>query len=430
MPSLPAFLKIRADEGSGQVKLSYLFLLGFIASSVALLGLFWFFAAYETREALPLAPHVPRLSQNQLFDIIRNTVTAAAALGVGITLFFSYRRQQTAEETQRIGAEAQRTAAKAQETAASALELSNKQHSLDQQRRHDAITSGLRDRYSKAAEQLGSGHMAVRLAGVYSLAALADDWAENGNEDERQVCIDLLCAYFRSHSDETAATRKELVDATVQVVQGRITNPADQRKNWCSTRINLVRPGLLPVLGPVRLEGAGVLTIQEALVVRRRIRGVYINGGQFKIQKLRGVRRLLGIVDGYVKGGGRIEVTLQDRSEELPKQQVQPTIVFQGLLVEQGTIQVAASGAHVMFTRCIFEDGAVLELDASRAHENDHRGKVTFNNCTFKTNVFGDAANWTEGDEEIAMSTDELVVDEHTTFADGVPSLQSFPRPA
>lgn len=43
-----------------------------------------------------------------------------------------------------------------------------------------------------AAEQLGSDKPAVRLAGVYAMAGLADDWEEN-----RQVCIDVLCAYLR-----------------------------------------------------------------------------------------------------------------------------------------------------------------------------------------------------------------------------------------
>ena len=33
---------------------------------------------------------------------------------------------------------------------------------------------------------------AVRLAGVYAMAGLADDWKEN-----RQTCVDVLCAYLR-----------------------------------------------------------------------------------------------------------------------------------------------------------------------------------------------------------------------------------------
>ncbi len=47
-------------------------------------------------------------------------------------------------------------------------------------------------RYTTAADQLGHEKAAVRLAGVYAMARLADDWIE-----QRQVCIDVLCAYLR-----------------------------------------------------------------------------------------------------------------------------------------------------------------------------------------------------------------------------------------
>jgi len=47
-------------------------------------------------------------------------------------------------------------------------------------------------RYQTAAEQLGHATAAVRLAGAYAMATLADDWPE-----QRQTCIDVLCAYLR-----------------------------------------------------------------------------------------------------------------------------------------------------------------------------------------------------------------------------------------
>jgi hypothetical protein len=54
-------------------------------------------------------------------------------------------------------------------------------------------TRTLNERFATAAEQLGSDKQsAVRLAGVYALAGLVDDWPEN-----RQTCVDVLCAYLR-----------------------------------------------------------------------------------------------------------------------------------------------------------------------------------------------------------------------------------------
>jgi hypothetical protein len=49
------------------------------------------------------------------------------------------------------------------------------------------------ERFATAADQLGDDKpAAVRLAGVYAMAGLADDWKEN-----RQTCVDVLCAYLR-----------------------------------------------------------------------------------------------------------------------------------------------------------------------------------------------------------------------------------------
>ncbi len=50
----------------------------------------------------------------------------------------------------------------------------------------------LNERFITIAAQLADAHAAVRLAGVHAMAGLADDWEEN-----RQTCIDVLCAYLR-----------------------------------------------------------------------------------------------------------------------------------------------------------------------------------------------------------------------------------------
>jgi hypothetical protein len=55
-------------------------------------------------------------------------------------------------------------------------------------------TRALNERFATAADQLGSDKPAIRLAGVYSMAGLADDWEKREN---RQTCVDVLCAYLR-----------------------------------------------------------------------------------------------------------------------------------------------------------------------------------------------------------------------------------------
>jgi uncharacterized protein YjbI with pentapeptide repeats len=71
------------------------------------------------------------------------------------------------------------------------------QKTLEQQRKQldrtlaEQRTRTLNERFATAAEQLGSDKPSVRLAGVYAMAGLADDW------ENRQTCIDVLCAYLR-----------------------------------------------------------------------------------------------------------------------------------------------------------------------------------------------------------------------------------------
>jgi hypothetical protein len=56
----------------------------------------------------------------------------------------------------------------------------------------------------------------VRLAGVYAMARLADDW-----EDQRQTCIDVLCAYLR------------MPTPVVEFNAGMVDDPADLRVREC-----------------------------------------------------------------------------------------------------------------------------------------------------------------------------------------------------
>jgi hypothetical protein len=79
-------------------------------------------------------------------------------------------------------------AAQATETAAKEAR-SDERHQLDLSQTRARL---LRERFGRAAEQMGSGEPAVRLAGVSAMASLADEW-----EKQRQQCVDVLCAYLR-----------------------------------------------------------------------------------------------------------------------------------------------------------------------------------------------------------------------------------------
>ncbi|MFJ6002563.1 hypothetical protein [Arthrobacter sp. NPDC092385] len=208
-----------------QINLGLLLFLGVSVSTVAVLLTAYFLAAYETG-SFGWWTQPGRITPDTSFSIIRNSVTLVAALGLAATLFLSYRRQQAAEKTlrltadaqkiaadaQKTGVEVQKTAAAAQVTANKNYELANRNFALISEKHGLDVVAALRGRYVSAAEQLGNTSPAVRLAGIYALASLADDWSDKHNYKERQVCVDLLTSYLslmQSASDASAPTHSE-----------------------------------------------------------------------------------------------------------------------------------------------------------------------------------------------------------------------------
>lgn len=207
-----------------------------VISSIAVVGLlFMLFAAYETQTWIFWqAP--TRLDQDTLFGVGRNAVTLAAALGVGVTLFFSYRKQQTAERAQELAVRAQSMALESQDLATRTLQLSLDKHDLDR-------VSELRNRYARSAEQLANEKEAIQMAGVHSLAALSDDWIEIQNEDERQVCVSLLCSYTSNGFDESStsnANRNTPRTNAADVILSRLSPElSNTPRSWSDSSIKL-----------------------------------------------------------------------------------------------------------------------------------------------------------------------------------------------
>ncbi|WP_327249859.1 pentapeptide repeat-containing protein [Streptomyces sp. NBC_01320] len=124
-------------------------------------------------------------------DVIKITITILALGGAVLAGIYAYRKQQLAEgDTHRVGA------------------------------------SQLAECYTTAADQLGHDNPAVRLAGVYALARLADDW-----EEQRQVCIDVLCAYPRMPhetdptSDKYKEGEREVRHTIIRVIRDHLREP-------------------------------------------------------------------------------------------------------------------------------------------------------------------------------------------------------------
>ncbi|WFR72483.1 pentapeptide repeat-containing protein [Prescottella defluvii] len=144
--------------------------------------------------------------------------------------------------------------------AASVAAYSRRQTEKHFQASHSlGVMGAFRDRYTTAAEQLAHESAAIRLAGVYALAALADDWAQNGNENESQVCVDLLRAYLRTAQSGSAERRTstagepdptidegelEVRKTIVMTINGRRILASSDPRSWVSLDCSLARADL------------------------------------------------------------------------------------------------------------------------------------------------------------------------------------------
>lgn len=117
-------------------------------------------------------------------DAIRIGLTLAAGGGAAVALVVAFRRQKVLEED-REGKRADDAADR-------------------------EVQRALHDRYQSATAQLGHDNHTIRLAGVFALAAVADDWLARIDRGQAQVCIDVLCSYLRTDERVTDRSQPDL----------------------------------------------------------------------------------------------------------------------------------------------------------------------------------------------------------------------------
>jgi hypothetical protein len=133
-----------------------------------------------------------------LLGVIKTTITVAGFVGAVLVGAYGYRKQRLVEGDA-----------------------------------HRADAEQLAQRYTTAADQLGHEKVAVRLAGVYAMARLADDW-----DEQRQVCIDVLCAYLRMPYEPDTASEKhregerEVRLTIIRLIRDHLRDPSAPT-TWC-----------------------------------------------------------------------------------------------------------------------------------------------------------------------------------------------------
>jgi len=120
----------------------------------------------------PEAPSLAGVPTDQRVGLLQLALAAAAFVGGVVALTVAYRKQRVAEAAHDL--------------------------TVIQEQREDVKV--FNERFGSASAQLGHDRSAVRLAGVYAIAGLADDWLQ-----QRQTCVDVLCAYMRMPYDQAGA---------------------------------------------------------------------------------------------------------------------------------------------------------------------------------------------------------------------------------
>jgi uncharacterized protein YjbI with pentapeptide repeats len=149
------------------------------------------------------------VSGDQWFDASRAAVTTLGVLGLGGAAYLAFRKQQSTEVE-----------------------------------RHDAIQRDLHSRFTDAASQLGHDDATIRLAGVYALASLADDWYSAGDSgDQRRVVVNLFAAYLRSPDrsvdDAERAREAEVRSSITNLIASRTSVAASSSKSWAGYALDL-----------------------------------------------------------------------------------------------------------------------------------------------------------------------------------------------
>ena len=129
--------------GLSRAPLSVAILLAVGVGVVLAYGFYWVIGGFVgTKEDEPAAK----------IDVYKTALAGVAGIGGAVALVVAYRRQRDAEQGRFV------------------------------------------ERFGAAAAQLGDQDVAVRIAGVYAMAGVADESSDPGR---RQQCIDVLCGYLR-----------------------------------------------------------------------------------------------------------------------------------------------------------------------------------------------------------------------------------------
>ncbi|MFD9633685.1 pentapeptide repeat-containing protein [Streptomyces violascens] len=322
---------------------------------IAASALGWTIYSYAYDHFAQAAAHQTPPKPADINDVLKATVTALTLSGAVLAGLYAYRKQLLAEGDA-----------------------------------HRADASQLADRYTTAAGQLGHEQAAVRLAGVYALARLADDWHE-----QRQVCIDVLCAYLRMpyEPDRAAAAHRtgerEVRQTIISVIRDHLRAP-EAETAWCCHNFDFTGAvfdggdfshsrfqGRFDFTGAMFSDGTIDFTDTEFRDGIVTFAGAAFTGGTLAFHRTRFRGALVDFTGAVVRDG---LVSFAGAHFEAGM------VCFHEAMLSAGAVTFAGvefDGGAVHFSRAHFSGGTVDFL-----HARLHRGDISFAGALFGGTTF------------------------------------------
>jgi hypothetical protein len=281
-----------------------------------------------------------KLDASTLFDLVKLSFGVVAGAGALVALVVAYRRQR-----------------------------------VDEAGAHREATRLHTERFSQAVDKLGSDSPAVRLGGVHALAGLADDAPD---DNLRQTCVDVLCAYLQlpftpdpgddlAHQEERhryLALRK-VRHTILRLISDHYRRPQGTHRSWQGCDLDLTG---VTIDGSINFADAvfsgGSVSFEGALFSGGRVSfaGAVFSGGSVSFE-------------GAVFSGSRVSFSGAD---------------FSGSRVSFASVRFAG---EVSFAAATFSDGSVY---FNRATFSD--GEVSFGSAKFcGGSVYFDRATFSGG---------------------------------
>ncbi|MEU9949278.1 pentapeptide repeat-containing protein [Streptomyces sp. NPDC047939] len=269
-----------------------------------------------------------KLDAKTLFDLVKLSFGVVAGSGALVALVVAYRRQR-----------------------------------VDEAGAHREATRLHTERFSQAVDKLGSDSPAVRLGGVHALAGLADDAPD---DNLRQTCIDVLCAYLQ-----------------LPFTSDPGNDPAHQEEHHRYLAFRKVRHTILRLIGDHYRRPQGTHRSWQGCDLD--LTGVIIDGGMdfsaavFSSGKLSFNGATFASQTGTVEFGGAVlsggTLSFNNAVVSAGNLSFDSAVVSAGRLSFHGAV---VSGGYLSFSSAVFSGGTVSFHSAEFSG-----GGVAFSRATF-----------------------------------------------